>query len=99
MLSGGCAGRHKIQGIGAGFVPSLFKASIIDEIVRISDADAFEGMQRLAAREGISAGVSSGAAIHAALAYAARLEPRQRIVVMLPDTGERYLSLQHYYQF
>lgn len=99
VLSGGCAGRHKIQGIGAGFVPSLFKASIIDEIVRISDADAFEGMQRLAAREGISAGVSSGAAIHAALAYAARLEPRQRIVVMLPDTGERYLSLQHYYQF
>lgn len=99
VLSGRPAGRHKIQGIGAGFVPRLLETSLIDEIVRVSDDDAFEGMQRLAAREGISAGISSGAAIHAALGLAGRLGSDCRIVVMLPDTGERYLSLQHYYQF
>lgn len=99
VLSGGAPGRHKIQGIGAGFVPRLLETRLIDEIVCVSDDDAFEGMQRLAAREGISAGVSSGAAVHAALSCAERLEPGRRVVVMLPDTGERYLSLQHYYQF
>ncbi|HVK87085.1 MAG TPA: pyridoxal-phosphate dependent enzyme, partial [Kofleriaceae bacterium] len=99
VLSGEKAGRHKIQGIGAGFVPPVLASSVIDEVVRVTDQDAYEGMKLLAAREGISAGISSGAAIHVALAVAARLGQGKRIVVMLPDTGERYLSVQHYFEF
>jgi cysteine synthase A len=99
VLSGNKPGRHKIQGIGAGFVPPVLNRTVIDEIVTVTDDAAFEGMKQLAAREGISAGISSGAATHAALALAARLGPGKRIVVMLPDTGERYLSVQHYFEF
>jgi len=99
VLSGNKAGRHKIQGIGAGFVPPVLNRAVIDDIISVTDDDAFEGMKRLAAREGICAGISSGAAIHAALGLAARLGPGKRIVVMLPDTGERYLSVQHYFEF
>ena len=99
VLSGGKAGPHKIQGIGAGFVPVVLATAVIDEVIAVRDDDAFEGMKQLAAREGISAGISSGAAVHAALALAARLGPGKRIVVMLPDTGERYLSVQHYFEF
>ena len=99
VLSGGKAGRHKIQGIGAGFVPPVLARDVIDEIVAVRDDDAFEGMKRLAAREGISAGISSGAAVHAALALGLRLGAGKRVVVMLPDTGERYLSVQHYFEF
>ncbi len=99
VLSGNKAGRHKIQGIGAGFVPPVLNRAVIDEIITVTDDDAFQGMKRLAAREGISAGISSGAAIHAALALASRLGSGKRIVVMLPDTGERYLSVQHYFEF
>lgn len=99
VLAGGKAGRHKIQGIGAGFVPAVLARRVIDDIVSVTDDDAFEAMKRLAAREGISAGISAGAAVHAALTIAAQLTPDQRIVVMLPDTGERYLSVQHYFEF
>jgi cysteine synthase A len=99
VLSGEKAGRHKIQGIGAGFVPGVLARALIDEVIRVSDTDAFEGMKLLAAREGISAGISSGAATHVALAISERLGAGKRIVVMLPDTGERYLSVQHYFEF
>ncbi|HEY4180901.1 MAG TPA: cysteine synthase A [Kofleriaceae bacterium] len=99
VLSGEKPGRHKIQGIGAGFVPHVLQGSLIDEVIQVSDLDAFDGMKRLAAREGISAGISSGAACHVALALAARMSADKRIVVMLPDTGERYLSVQHYFEF
>ncbi len=99
VLSGQKPGRHKIQGIGAGFVPAVLNREVIDEVVTVTDDHAFEGMKQLAAREGISAGISSGAATHVALALAARLGPGKRIVVMLPDTGERYLSVQHYFEF
>ncbi len=99
VLSGKKAGRHKIQGIGAGFVPGVLARAVIDEVVTVTDDEAYACMKQLAAREGINAGISSGAAVHVALAVAARLGPGKRIVVMLPDTGERYLSIQHYFEF
>ncbi len=93
VLSQGKAGSHKIQGIGAGFVPEILDTSILDEIIAVSDGDAFSMMKRLAKTEGIFAGISSGAAVCAALQIAKRPENAgKRIVVLLPDTGERYLS-------
>jgi cysteine synthase len=93
VLSGGAAGSHRIQGIGAGFVPRVLKTDLIDEVVRVTSAEAFAMTRRLAREEGILAGISSGAATHAALQVAARPESEgQVIVVVLPDTGERYLS-------
>jgi len=95
VLSGGKAGLHKIQGIGAGFTPEILNTKIIDEIIQVSNEDAAEASRRLAKEEGILAGISSGAAVFAALDAARRKENKGKlIVVILPDTGERYLSTE-----
>ena len=97
VLSGGPPGQHLIQGIGAGFVPEVLSRELIDEIVQVPDADAFQMSRRLAREEGILAGISSGAAAWAAVRVAQQLGAGQRVVVILPDTGERYLSLDAYF--
>ncbi len=93
VLSGGQPGPHRIQGIGAGFTPGVLNAGVIDEIIRIKDSDAGEIARELARREGILAGISSGAAMKAALEVAERSDSAGRIIVVIfPDSGERYLS-------
>lgn len=94
VLSGGEAGAHAIQGIGAGFVPGNYDATWVDEVLTVTNEDAFRLMRELASMEGLLVGISSGAAVAAALQLARRAEyAGKRIVVLLPDTGERYLSL------
>jgi len=94
VLSGGVAGPHKIQGIGAGFVPDVLDRSVIDEVVAVSDEDALETARQAAQREGILAGISAGANIRAALEVAARPElAGKRVVTVVCDSGERYMSL------
>lgn len=93
VLSAGTAGSHKIQGIGAGFVPEVLNTGIYDEIIPVSDDDAFKAGSLIAAKEGILTGISSGAALHAAIQLARRPENQGKtIVALLPDTGDRYLS-------
>jgi len=93
VLSGGAPGQHRIQGIGAGFVPANYHPEVVDEIVRVTDDEAIAATRMLAAREGLLVGISSGAAFHAALMLARREEyAGKTIVALLPDTGERYLS-------
>ena len=94
VLSGGAAGAHKIQGIGAGFVPEIYDSQLVDEVVRVADEEAFECMRQLMDAEGLFVGISSGAAVAAALKVAHCPEfSNANIVALLPDTGNRYVSL------
>ena len=93
VLSGGKAGPHGLQGIGANFVPGNYDAAVVDEVISVADEDAFRASRELASMEGLLAGISSGAALHAACQLAQRPDMQGKtIVVLLPDTGERYLS-------
>ncbi len=95
VLSGGAAGAHKLQGIGAGFVPEVLDTAVYDHVLPVSAEDAFAAARALAKREGVLVGISSGAALHAALALGKRPEySGKTIVVLLPDTGDRYLSTE-----
>ena len=93
VLSGGTAGAHKIQGIGAGFIPDVLNTEVYDEVVKVTNEDAFKEGGRFAVTEGILVGISSGAALKAAAEVAKRPENKgKQIVVLLPDSGDRYLS-------
>jgi cysteine synthase A len=98
VLSGKQPGPHKIQGIGAGFVPQILNRKVIDQIVTVSNEDAFVTARRLAKEEGLFVGISSGAACWAALSIAKDLGKGKTVVVVLPDTGERYFSVQQYFE-
>jgi cysteine synthase A len=99
VLSGGKPGIHRIQGIGAGFIPEVLNLSVIDEVRTVSDEDAYMMMKRLAKEEGLFVGISSGAAAFVAVQVAQEVSPDQLIVVILPDTGERYMSLEPLFRF
>jgi cysteine synthase len=92
VLGGGPPGPHKVEGIGASFIPATFDRSVCDEVMAVSDEDAFETVKQLAAREGVLAGSSGGAAVFAALEVARRLGTGKRVVTIIPDSAERYLS-------
>jgi cysteine synthase A len=97
VLSGGAPGPHKIQGIGAGFVPKVLNRSIIDDIIRVTDDQAYQTTKLLAKKEGLLVGISSGANVFAAQQVAKDLRPDQNVVTVLCDTGERYLSIEKYF--
>ncbi len=98
VLSGGLPAAHKIEGIGAGFVPKVLNTHILDEIIPIADDEAYEVAQRLAHEEGLLVGVSAGAACSAALRVAKLLGPKKQVVFICPDRGERYFSLKRYFR-
>ncbi|HBU08642.1 MAG TPA: cysteine synthase A [Candidatus Omnitrophica bacterium] len=98
VLSGEKPGAHKIQGIGAGFVPEILNREVIDRIIKVSDNDAFKTARRLAKEEGLFVGLSSGAAAWAALKIAQDLGKNKTVVTIFPDTGERYGSMQQYFE-
>lgn len=94
VLEGGQPGPHKIQGIGAGFVPSILNTNIYDEVLAVSGSDSMETAREIAKKEGILVGISSGAALFAAIEVAKKMNPDQKVLVLLPDNGERYLSTE-----
>jgi cysteine synthase A len=93
-LSGGKPGHHNIQGIGAGFIPEVLNRGVIDRIVTVTDEDAAAAAHRLAEQEGILCGISSGAILHASCLLAQELGREKRVLAILPDTGDRYLSTE-----
>ena len=99
VLGGGKVASHRIQGIGPGFIPEVLDRSVIDEVRSVTDRDAFEQMKQLGAREGILVGISAGAAFHVAQQLARELGETKRVVTVFADTGERYLTIQHYFEF
>jgi cysteine synthase A len=92
ILTGGKPGPHKVEGIGVSFIPATFDRSVCDEVIMVSDDDAFSTVKQLAAKEGVLAGSSGGAAVFAALQIAQRLGPGKRVATLIPDSAERYLS-------
>lgn len=98
VLSGKKSGPHKIQGIGAGFVPEILNRDVIDEIIQVDDNEAFKASRKLAKKEGLFVGISAGAAAQAALKVAKDLGKGKTVVVVLPDTGERYFSMEQYFE-
>ena len=97
VISGGEAGPHKIQGIGAGFVPKVLNRSILDNITTVTDEEAYQTTKQLAKKEGLLVGISAGANVFAAQKVATELSPEQNVVTVLCDTGERYLSIEKYF--
>lgn len=97
VLSGGKPGPHMIQGIGAGFIPDVLNRDIIDEIITVDDQEAYKTAKRLSREEGIFAGLSCGAACFGALKVAKALGPGKTVVTVFPDSGERYLSIEPYF--
>jgi len=91
-------GRHKIQGIGAGFIPEILNREIIDDIMTVSDQEAYVMAKRLGTEEGLCVGISSGANVFAASKVAKQLGPGKRVVTLLCDTGERYFSMEQYFE-
>jgi len=94
VISGGRPGAHKIQGLGAGFIPAVLNRAVIDDIITVSNDDAMETARKIAREEGLLVGISSGAAVFAALREARKMKPGQTVVAVAPDTGERYLSTE-----
>ena len=92
ILQGGAPGKHRVEGIGVSFVPETFHRGVCDRVAMVSDADAFAMVKRLAAEEGVLAGSSSGAVVHAAVELARELGPGKRVATIVPDSAERYLS-------
>ncbi|MBI5399074.1 cysteine synthase A [Candidatus Saganbacteria bacterium] len=97
VLSGGQAGPHKIQGMGAGFIPKVLNRSVIDRVITVKDDEAFQSSRRIAEVEGLFVGISSGAAVFAALKTAAELGRGKTVVTVFPDTGERYFSMEQFF--
>lgn len=97
VLSGGEAGPHKIQGIGAGFVPAVLNRSLLDKIMTVTDEEAYQTTKQLAKKEGLLVGISAGANVFAAQKVAETMKPGQHVVTVLCDTGERYLSMEKYF--